>query len=230
MGWMGKLGCLWGLSLVAACGGEPPPKTSTTNGTVGETVRVGIANDGSVTFDGKKVDDADLTNRTRAGTRAQPNLRFIVDGEREASFQNVIVAVERLRAGGATNITFGAILASSSQSGQVGTAPPGGAAKGVATGPTPEPHASIPPNTKWDCPFPPLTERRGKEDANVLVRVHVDSDGKPLSVDVLQDPGAGFATAAQKCALDKAYQAARDVNGQPIRATTFPFYVHFVTK
>jgi hypothetical protein len=222
------------LSIAAACGGSSGPPPSTTSATVPETVRVAIANDGATTFDGTKVDGAELTNRARDAARAQPHLKIVVDAEREVSFQLVMAAVEKMRAGGVSNVTFGSMLASpptgTTPSPTAKSSPPNVGAAGPATGPTPEPHASVAVGTKWDCPFPLPNERGGKEEANVLVVVHVENDGKPLSVDVLEDPGGGFGAAAKKCALEKAYQAPRDVNGKPLRATTFPFYIHFVMK
>ena len=213
------------------CGGSTPPRSaSTTGASYPETVRVTVAHDGTTTFDGNKVDPAELTARTREAARQQPNLKLLVDAERETSFQLVMSAVERIKAGGGTNVGFGTIVAASAPATSTEAAAP--AAKGAhpVTGPTLASHASVPTGTKWDCPFPTAAERSGKREANVLVRVHVENDGKPLSVDVLEDPGSGFAEAAKTCALGKAYEAARDVNGQPIRATTFPFYIQFVTK
>ena len=229
MGNLAKLcGTVVSLGLVACGGSTPPPNTSTTGASYPQTVRVAIARDGSTTFDGKKADGGELTDRTREAARQQPNLKLLVDAERETSFQLVLSAVERMKAGGASNITFGTVVVAAPSPASTQTAAPTAKAATPVTGPTPAPHASIPTNTKWDCAFP--TAGGGRSEANVLVRVHVETDGKPLSVDVLEDPGAGFAEAAKTCALGKAYEAARDVNGQPIRATTFPFYIHFVTK
>lgn len=185
-------------------------------------VHVAIAHDGTTSIDGKSVSAAELTSRARA----QPDAHFVVDAEREVSFQVLVGALERLRAGGANDIALGVILASSDP-----TAKAAGAAaavpSGPATGPTPPPRATLTPGTKWDCPFPASAT---KADANVLVVVHVEPDGKPVSADVLEDPGNGFGDAAKKCALEKAYVAAHDVNGQPVRAATFPFYIHFVAR
>jgi hypothetical protein len=162
-------------------------------------VHVAIAHDGATSIDGKSV------------------------SEREVSFSVLVATLERLRAGGVNDIALGVILASSDPTAKASGAPP--APAGPATGPTPPPRAQITPGTKWDCPFPASST---KGEANVLVVVHVEPDGKPVSADVLEDPGNGFGEAAKKCALEKAYVAAHDVNGQPVRAATFPFYIHFV--
>lgn len=187
-----------------------------------KSVHVAIAHDGTTSMDGKPAVGNELTTRAHENEGAH----FVVDAEREVSFQVLIATLERLRAGGANDIALGTILASSDPTakvaGIVATTP-----TGPATGPTPPPRASITPGTKWDCPFPSDT---AKADANVLVVVHVENDGKPVSADVLEDPGGGFGEAAKKCALEKAYVAAHDVNGQPVRAATFPFYIHFVAK
>lgn len=184
------------------------------------SVHVAIARDGSTSVDGKAVSQADLTTKARA----QGDAHYIVDAEREVSFQVLVATLERLRAGGATDIALGTILASSDPATKASGAPP--VPTGPTTGPTPPPRAALTPGTKWDCPFP--TGETKTKDANVLVVVHVEPDGKPVSADVLEDPGGGFGEAAKKCALDKAYVAAHDVNGQPVRAATFPFYIHFV--
>lgn len=183
-------------------------------------VHVAIARDGSTSIDGKGVSSAELTNRARA----QSDAHFVVDAEREVSFQVLVATLERLRAGGVNDIALGVILASSDPSAK---ASGGAAPAGPTTGPTPPPRATLTPGTKWDCPFPAGAT---KADANVLVVVHVEPDGKPVSADVLEDPGEGFGDAAKKCALEKAYVAAHDVNGQPVRAATFPFYIHFVAR
>ena len=183
-------------------------------------VHVAIAHDGSTSLDGKAVTPADLT--TQAHARADAH--FVVDAEREVSFQVLVQTLERLRAGGANDIALGVILASADPAAKAaGTA--AAAPSGPATGPTPPPRASLIPGTKWDCPFPAGAKQ---SDANVLVVVHVEPDGKPVSADVMEDPGGGFGDAAKKCALEKAYVAAHDVNGQPVRAATFPFYIRFI--
>jgi hypothetical protein len=200
--------------LVAGCSVESKfanPKPS---------VHVAIARDGSTSMNGKAVSQTDLTTQARA----QGDVHYIVDAEREVSFQVLVSTLERLRAAGANDIALGTILASSDPATKASGAAP--APSGPTTGPTPPPRATLTPGTKWDCPFPD-GEAKTKE-ANVLVVVHVEPDGKPVSADVLEDPGGGFGEAAKKCALEKAYVAAHDVNGQPVRAATFPFYIHFV--
>jgi biopolymer transport protein ExbD len=217
------LGLGLGALLVGCASSTTPPPTTTAANNNTTPIHVAIQNDGAMTLDGKKVDSAAaLTAQTREAVRMRPNVKVVIDAEREVAFQNVMGAVERVRAGGVQDVTFGAMLASTSST-TTNTAAPV-----MSKGPTPEPHASVAVGTKWDCAFPSPAERKGKDEANVLVVVHVETDGKPLSVDVLQDPGGGFGAAATKCALEKAYQSPRDVNGRPIRSTTFPFFIHFV--
>ena len=224
--------CVSGLGLLVGCASSsspPPPTTSASTNTT--PIHVAIQNDGVTTIDGKRVDNGvALTTQTREAVRMRPNLKVVIDAEREVSFQNVMGAVERVRAGGVNDIAFGTMLASTSsttiQTGAQIQAP--APITKASTGPTPDPHASVAVGTKWDCAFPSPNERKGKDEANVLVVVHVENDGKPLSVDVLQDPGGGFGAAATKCAMEKAYQSPKDVNGKPIRSTTFPFFIHFV--
>lgn len=241
------------ISSLVACSGARSKTTAPAS--AADIVHVTIARDGSTTFEGRRVDSSELPVRAHETIAAHPNATVMIDAEREVSFQVVMTTVERLRQGGANHVAFGSIVAPSAPGNEPsspsasafvsaanGAAPAlvampaggGGATSGVvatrprhATGPTPDPHALVPVNTKWDCAFP---SERGPKEAAVLVRVHVETDGKPLSVDVLEDPGAGFGAAAKRCALDKAYQPARDVNGQAVRSTTFPFYIQFVTK
>lgn len=175
-----------------------------------QAVHVAIAHDGTTTIDGKPFTGNELTSRAHE----QSSAHFVVDAEREVSFQVLLSTLERLKAGGANDIALGTILATSDPTAK-------------ASGPTPPPRATLVPGTKWDCPFP---AGAAKADAQVLLVVHVEPDGKPVSADVMEDPGNGFGDAAKKCALDKAYVAAHDVNGQPVRAATFPFYIHFVAN
>lgn len=61
-----------------------------------------------------------------------------------------------------------------------------------------------------------------------MVRVTVDADGTPLAAEVLEDPGHGYATAAKECAMKaRVYVVAKDADGKPVRAKSFPFRIHF---
>jgi hypothetical protein len=188
-----------------------------------QTIHIGIAHDGTTSFEGKTV----ALNDVSAQAHEHADAHYVVDAEREVSFQVLMQTLERLKAGGVTDVALGTILASSDPTAKAAGLTSAVVPSGPATGPTPPPRAKITPGTKWDCPFP---SGAAHADANVLVVVHVEPDGKPVSADVLEDPGGGFGDAAKKCALEKAYVAAHDVNGQPVRAATFPFYIHFIAQ
>jgi hypothetical protein len=210
------------------CGGGVAASAATTSSGAPATLRIAIANNGTTTFDGKPAPGPELTNLAREAVRGRPGVQVVVDAERDVSFQNLMSAVEKVRAAGVTSVSLGSLLATQPAPGVVPEPTP--KASGPAVGATPELKASIAAGTKWDCAFPPPAERNGKEEANVLVIVNVDIDGRPISVDVQDDPGGGFGAAARRCAMEKAYVAPRDVNGKPVRATTMPFVVRFVLR
>jgi biopolymer transport protein ExbD len=190
------------------------------------TVRLIVTKDGKLVFDDKPVEATELTARARESAKSR-RLKVVVAADKDAAYQHVIGAVDKLREAGITEIAFA-------------TAPPGGTSaegappkspSGFRTGPPPDPRAKpIEEAAKWQCPFPPFAERGGMKDANVLVKVNVDETGKASSVDVLEDPGGGYAKAAKDCAMEKKYEAAKDDSGKTVKASTFPFWIHFVVK
>jgi hypothetical protein len=101
--------------------------------------------------------------------------------------------------------------------GQMGTSP--------EKQPLPRGHARpamLLPN--WDCEYPgPPTH-----DAAVRLIATVGADGTTESVDILSDPGDGFAAAARECAMRQPFSPALDERGQRIRGRTRPFMVRFV--
>lgn len=68
----------------------------------------------------------------------------------------------------------------------------------------------------WSCPFPPEADQAGVDRAVVALSVLVGPDGHVQDLQVLNDPGHGFADAARRCALGKRYSPARDRRGRPI--------------
>jgi protein TonB len=87
--------------------------------------------------------------------------------------------------------------------------------------------AAAPAHRDWSCPWPPEEQTGDLRDARVTIRVQIDSDGLPTSVDVLNAPPGGFAAAARRCAEGATYLAAHDSSGRPVASTTPPFVVHF---
>ncbi len=79
----------------------------------------------------------------------------------------------------------------------------------------------------WNCPWPAEADARQVDQETVVIRVAVGVDGRADRVDVLQDPGFGFGTAARQCALATRFGAARNPAGDPIAALSPPIRVHF---
>jgi protein TonB len=79
----------------------------------------------------------------------------------------------------------------------------------------------------WNCPWPAEADARQVDQETVVIRVAVGADGRAERVDVLQDPGFGFGTAARQCALTTRFAAARNPAGDPIGALSPPIRVHF---
>lgn len=72
------------------------------------TVHVAVARDGTTTLEGKAVAPDALV----AEANARADAHFVVDAERDVSFQVLVGTLERLRAGGASDIALGAVLPS----------------------------------------------------------------------------------------------------------------------
>jgi hypothetical protein len=82
--------------------------------------------------------------------------------------------------------------------------------------------ATLLPN--WDCEYPgPPTH-----DVTVRLVATVRPDGTTESVDILNDPGEGFAETARECAMRQPFSPALDKRGQRIRGKTRPFLVRFI--
>jgi hypothetical protein len=87
--------------------------------------------------------------------------------------------------------------------------------------------AGAPPNL-WDrCPFPMTAEKKEIGSAVVVARVLVASDGTAEDVEILRDPGHGFADAARECAMKQLYVPARDAEGNTIRGRTRQFVIRY---
>ena len=79
----------------------------------------------------------------------------------------------------------------------------------------------------WTCPWPDQADAQQIDEQTVVIRARVRADGRVDNVDVLSDPGFGFAQAARSCALRAHFDPARDALGQPIVASSPPIRVHF---
>jgi hypothetical protein len=82
--------------------------------------------------------------------------------------------------------------------------------------------ATLLPN--WDCEYPgPPTK-----PAVVRLIATVRPDGTAESVEILNDPGNGFADVAVQCAMRQPFSPALDERGERIRGRTRPFVVRFM--
>jgi hypothetical protein len=86
--------------------------------------------------------------------------------------------------------------------------------------------AAVPLHRDWSCPWPEEEQTSDMRDARVSIRVHLDADGLPISVETLNPPPGGFAAAAKRCAETETYSAAHDANGRPV-ASVAALVVHF---
>jgi protein TonB len=81
----------------------------------------------------------------------------------------------------------------------------------------------------WDrCAYPREAFEKQVDRAEVPLRVHVAADGTPERVEILRDPGAGFADAARDCAMKQLYAPARDGEGNAIAGQTRRIVARFM--
>ncbi len=115
-----------------------------------------------------------------------------------------------------------------------GTAPGTRDPGAEAPGPTGPPAAAkldlskraAPTSGSWSC------SRLFPADATVNVAsvtlvVLVSAEGRATSVQVVSDPGGGFAAAAKTCAMGQTYRPGLDADGRPAATQTAPFAVRF---
>ena len=86
--------------------------------------------------------------------------------------------------------------------------------------------AAAPLHRDWSCPWPDEEQTSDLRDMRVTIRVHLDADGLPISIETLNAPPGGFAAAAKRCAESEPYSAAHDSNGRPVASAT-ALVVHF---
>jgi|SRR5450432_391850 len=79
----------------------------------------------------------------------------------------------------------------------------------------------------WSCPWPAEADAQQVNEQTVVLRASVRADGRAERVDVLSDPGFGFAAAARLCAMATRFDPARNLEGQPVAALSPPIRVHF---
>lgn len=113
--------------------------------------------------------------------------------------------------------------------GQVG-APPAQPAQPASKPPPKHPSRAAPVSLRsgqWNCPWPDTAADLPLDEQTATIRVTVRADGSVEATDIVDDPGDGFAPAAQRCARATRFTPATDAEGRPIRATSPPIRVHF---
>jgi hypothetical protein len=78
------------------------------------------------------------------------------------------------------------------------------------------------------CGFPSEAAVAKIDAAAVTLRVLVGPDGLPKAVQVLEQPGFGFGSAATRCAMARKYQAGTDDLGVPVASWTPPIRLRFL--
>jgi protein TonB len=109
---------------------------------------------------------------------------------------------------------------------------PGGSGTAIAGPPKPpvkdlSRDAWLDGNTSWDCDFPGEADRDRVNHAAVQMSVMVSPSGKAYAINILDDPGHGFARMATGCALKHKFMPARDPRGNDIWGRTRPFHIGF---
>lgn len=82
-------------------------------------------------------------------------------------------------------------------------------------------------STSWDCDFPGEADRDRVNHAAVELSVMVSPSGKAYAINILDDPGHGFARMATGCALKHKFLPARDPLGNNIWGRTRAFHIGF---
>lgn len=99
-------------------------------------------------------------------------------------------------------------------------------------GPQPDAARERPPAVaSWTtCLFPEEADRKGIDNATVVLWVHVEPDGSARTVQILHDPENGFGRVAAQCAMRARYAPGKDRSGAPRAMWTPPITVHFVRE
>jgi len=81
------------------------------------------------------------------------------------------------------------------------------------------------------CGWPDEAEESDLEEAFVTMRVSLHADGSVADVQVLTDPGYGFAKRSEWCARSRMkFEPARDASGAAVAGSTPPLRVRFVRE
>ncbi|MFO0676776.1 MAG: energy transducer TonB [Polyangiaceae bacterium] len=77
-----------------------------------------------------------------------------------------------------------------------------------------------------NCPWPAEADAAQVEEAYVSVRVSVGTDGVPAKVEIMNDPGYGFAREARRCAQRETFRPALDREGKAVAGSKV-LRIHF---
>jgi len=109
---------------------------------------------------------------------------------------------------------------SANHTGQVGV----GNGNGLSKARPPQLHSR-----SWPCDWPAEADDLDSDEEFVTVRVSIAASGAVQDVEVLSDPGHGFAKRASLCARSKVtFDPALDAAGQPTAGKTPPVRIRFV--
>jgi hypothetical protein len=146
-------------------------------------------------------DARELTERARASARVRPDLTAVLAGDREVAYGKVVAAYDAVKAAGIKEVAI--VQAASIAE----TAPPPSRPDAVPT---------LEPGEAWKCHFGGHVDDLPRK--SVFVAIHVGPDGKPQTVDVLEDPapGSGLGEAAQKCSMAHTFRPAKDASGKAV--------------
>jgi len=78
------------------------------------------------------------------------------------------------------------------------------------------------------CGFPSAADAAKIDAAVVVLRVLVGPDGAPKLVQMLEEPGFGFGSAATRCAMARKFEPGSDERGVPVTAWTPPIRIRFL--
>ncbi|MDC3955655.1 biopolymer transporter ExbD [Polyangium jinanense] len=216
------------LPLLAACQATAPPPAASSPSTTPPavpaipvdlpqaaewsnvvTVFVVVVNaNGATMIDGNVVhSDEEIRAAAARAHEKAPDVRAVIQADSAAPWKDVVHTMDLLRQGGIAKIAFG--VAPQRPAPSDAAPPPGGV------------------NT-WDCQFPKAADAAEIDDATVMLRVWVTTNGSPEWVQILNDPGHGFGMVAAQCAMVRKYSPALDKDGRPMAAKTPPIRVRFI--
>jgi periplasmic protein TonB len=90
------------------------------------------------------------------------------------------------------------------------------------------PAGILPISGSWQsCGFPAEAETEQINEARVRVMLVLGANGKPTSVQVLNDPGYGFGQHVRRCGMRFTFSPSLDKFGNPIAGSSPPFVVTF---